>query len=234
MESRLSIEDEDHYLRTFEDLLYDSVYLLYLAIDTNQEDYKDDIVSTLIRSSVLNSILLLECASNCVIDVLELPQKFYNDIEKLPFISKYEFFLDKIRSEAKFDRGCKEVQAISELKSIRDLYVHPKVSTRKYQIINEHVRNADYGSTNMLGFPREPKLWTIEHAILSLRSTNDFFNKFFLEWCALSQDQVVDVLLSSNKAVLDQPQGAAIDCVGGLDRAVKEWGIDFEFIGKQI
>ena len=61
---------------------------------------------------------------------------------------------------------------------------------------------------------------------------NDFYNKYFLEWCGLKPDAVVDLLLSSHKINLDTPTGAAIDCVGGLDRAVKEWGIGFEFIGK--
>ena len=36
--------DREHYLRTFSDLLYDSVYLLYFAFDLNQEDYKDNVI----------------------------------------------------------------------------------------------------------------------------------------------------------------------------------------------
>ena len=55
-----------------------------------------------------------------------------------------------------------------------------------------------------------------------------------MEWCSLTPDAVVDLLLSSEKANLDQPIGAAIDGVGGLNRAIIEWGIDFEFIGKKV
>jgi hypothetical protein len=230
----MNLEDREHYLRTFEDLLYDSVYLLYFAFDTNQDDYEDDVISPFVRSSILNTVLLIECGANCLIDVLDLPGQFYNDIEKLPFLSKFEFFLNRTNSEQPFDRGCKEVQSISELKTIRDFYVHPKVKKAKYDRIGENAWNADFGNTNLLGFPRDPRKWRREHAILALSSVNDFYNKFFLEWCNLKANAVVDILLSSDKADMNYPIGAYIDCVGGLDRAVKEWGVDFKFIGKKV
>jgi len=230
----MNIEDRGHYLRTFEDLLYDSVYLLYFAFDTNQDNFKDDVISPFVRSSILNSILTLECGANCLIDALDLPGQFYNDIEKIPFLSKFEFFHNTLNTKQKFDRGCKEVQAVSELKSIRDFYVHPKVKKAKYERIGENVWDADFGKTNLLKFPREPRRWRREHAILALKSVNDFYNKFFLEWCNLNTAAVVDILLSSDKADINSPIGAHIDCIGGLDRAVKEWNIDFKFIGKNV
>lgn len=230
----MNIENREHYLRTFEDLLYDAIYLLYFSFDTNQDDYKDDIISPFVRSSIINSVLLLECGANCLIDALNLPAKYYNDIEKLPFLSKYEFFLNRINSNQIFDRGCKEVQAIAELKSIRDFYVHPKVKKAKYQKIGEDMWDADFGKTNILDFPREPRKWEREHAIVAIKSVNDFYNTFFLTWCNLTSEAVVDLLLSSDKANLKCPQGAYIDCIGGLDRAVKEWRIDFKFLGKKV
>ncbi len=155
----MNLEDRERYLRTFEDLLYDSVYLLYFAFDTNQDHYEDDVISPFVRSSILNTVLLLECGANCLIDVLDLPGQFYNDIEKLPFLSKFELFLNSANSEQPFDRGCKEVQSISELKSIRDFYVHPKVKKAKYERIGENAWNANFGNTNLLGFPRDPRKW---------------------------------------------------------------------------
>ncbi len=230
----MDIEGREHHLRTFEDLLYDSVYLLYFAFDTKQDDYKDDVIGSFVRSSILNSILLLECGANCLIDALNLPGQFYGDVDKLPFLSKFELFLNKINPEKEFDRGCREVQSISELKSIRDFYVHPKVKKAKYRKISENMWDADFGATKQLKFPRAPRNWKHEHAILALKSINDFFNKFFLDWCNLNSNAVVDLLLSSDKANLKQPIGAYIDCVGGLDRAVNEWNIDFRFIGKKV
>lgn len=40
--------------------------------------------------------------------------------------------------------------------------------------------------------------------------------------------------MSSDKVNIDKPNGAFIDCVGGLDRAVKEWKINFNFLGKVV
>lgn len=230
----MNIEGTEHYLRTFEDQLYDSIYLLYFAFDTNQDEYDDDVVGPLVRSSIINSILLLESGANCLIDALDLPTQFYDDVERLPFLSKFEFFLARIDDGQRFDRGCSEIQSISELKSIRDLYVHPKVKKARYELISENVWDADFGYTKQLAFPRDQGRWNREHAVLALKSVNNFYNKYFLEWCGLKPDAVVDLLLSSDKIDLDFPTGAAIDCVGGLDRAVKEWGIGFEFIGKNV
>lgn len=230
----MNIEDSEHYLRTFENQLYDSVYLLYFSFDTDQNLYKDDVISPFIRSSILNSILLLESGANCLIDALNLPNQFYKDIEKLPLLSKFEFFLIKTNNMRKFDRGCKEIQAISELKSIRDFYVHPKIKKAKYTKINDYSWHADHGETKLLQFPRDPNKWERSHAILALKSVNDFYNKYFLEWCNLQTDAVVDLLLSSDEANLSAPNGASIDFVGGLDRAVTEWSIDFKYLGKKV
>lgn len=230
----MDINEREHHLRTFEAQLYDSVYLLYFAFDINQKDYDDDVIRPLIRASVLNTILLLETSANCLIDALDLPNKFYNDIEKFPFLSKFEYFLERIKPEKTFDRGCQEVQAITELKSIRDFYVHPKVKKSKYERIGENMWDTYYGQTQQLQFPRDPSKWTREHAILALKSVNNFFNIYFIEWCNYKPDLVVDILLSSDKVNLKNPVGAAIDCVDGLNRAVKDWGIDFQFIGKNV
>lgn len=230
----MDFDKRKHFLRTFGDQLYDSVYLLYFAFDTDQEKYDDDVISPLIRASILNSILLLESASNCAIDSLNLSSKFYGDIEKLPFLSKFELFLNRINPGSPFDRGCAKLQRVAELKSIRDFYVHPKVKESKYHKIAENTWDTDYGKTQQLQFPRDPNRWQLDHAILALKTVNDFFNLFFLQWCKLRVDSVVDLLILSDEVNFEYPTGAAIDCVGGLDRAVQEWGIDFAFIGKTL
>ncbi|WP_020413258.1 hypothetical protein [Microbulbifer variabilis] len=230
----MNIEDRGHYLRTFENQLYDSVYLLYFAFDTDQDKYQDDVIRPFIRSSVINCILLLESASNCLIDSLDLSTQFYSDIEKLPTLSKFEYFLNKIKPDIKFDRGVHQIQFVHELKIIRDLYVHPKVKKSKWSKISENVWSADHGNTKQLKFPFDPSSWRREHAILALKSVNDFFNLYFLEWCAFSSSTVVDILLSRKKVDFNNPIGATIDCIGGLDRAFTEWGIDFKFIGKKL
>src|SRR6267378_5771503 len=104
--------DSDLYhLRSFEHLIYDAVHLLYLAHDVDIENDHDGYEFTYTRTSILNTLLLFECGANCCIDALNLPGAFEEDIDKLPFLSKYEFFLSRTNPDARFDRGCKQVQA---------------------------------------------------------------------------------------------------------------------------
>jgi hypothetical protein len=225
--------EEFYHLRSFEDLVYDAVHLLYLAHDIDEAHDDDGYEFTHIRSSILNTLLLFECGANCCIDSLNLPAAFEDDIDKLPFLSKYEFFLGRINAHATFDRGCKDVQAAAELKSIRDHYVHPKVRKRMYKEIGEHSWDADFGETRQLKIPWDPRNWRRNHAVLALKAANDFFNLFFLSWCKFDSDTVCEILLSSDAASIPAKSSTHIDAIGGLDRATKAWNIDFKFIGKK-
>lgn len=163
------MDDKEHYLRTFSDLLYDAVYLLYFAFDLNQDNYKDDIIGPHVRGSILSSLLMPECAANCLIDSLELSGQYYSDIEKLSAISKFEFYLKALIPNQKLDRGCTKVQAIQELKSIRDFYVQPKIKKSKYEHFDKNIWTVSHGLTNCLKFPRDPRTWQRKHAILALK-----------------------------------------------------------------
>lgn len=222
------------HLRNFEDLAYDAVHLLYLAHDVDSEEDQHGYEYMYVRSSILNTLLLFECGANCCIDSLNLSGSYVDDIDKLPFLSKYEFFLRNIKPHTKLDRGCKETQTVAELKSIRDSYVHPKEKKQKYIQIEQFAWEADFGETNILEIPRSPKEWGCSHAVSVLKATNDFFNIFFLSWCEFDTDTVCEILMGSEEAAIPARSSVHIDCMGGLDRAVKDWNIDFKFLGKIV
>jgi hypothetical protein len=226
--------DEVYHLRTFENLAYDAVHLLYLAIDVDFEKDQEGYEFTCTRSSILSSLLLFECGANCCIDALKLPRSLEEDVDKLPFLSKYELFLGRVNPDTIFDRGCKEVQAAAELKAVRDSYVHPKVRKQKYLTAADCSWSPDFGQTALLRIPRNPSLWNYTHAILALKSANDFFNLFFLSWCKFDANTVCEILLNSEPASIPAKLSTAIDCTGGLNRAVRDYGIDFKFIGKVV
>jgi hypothetical protein len=73
--------EERCHLRSFEDLLYDGVHLLYLAHDVDRELDNDGYEFTYIRSSILNTLLLFECGANCCIDSLDLPDQSSSSLE---------------------------------------------------------------------------------------------------------------------------------------------------------
>jgi hypothetical protein len=226
--------DELCHLRSFEDLLYDAVHLLYLAHDVDRELDSDGYEFTYIRSAILNTLLLFECGANCGIDSLNLPPAFQEDIDKLPFLSKYEYFLSQVSDNQQFDRGCKEVQAAAELKALRDKYVHPKVKRQKYIQVGEQIWDADFGETSLLSIPRNPREWRCSHAVLALKAANDFFNHFFLSWCKFDTNTVCEILLADGAASIPATSSTTIDCIGGLNRATRDWNIDFKFIGKVL
>lgn len=224
---------DEYYLRAFEDLVYDAVHLLYQAHDVDEEQDEDGYQFTYVRSSILNTVLLLECAANCCIDALKLPRSFQEDIDKLPFLSKYEFFLRRVNASANFDRGCRELQQAAELKSVRDGYVHPRVSKGPWIEVLQ-VWETDSDATRMLKIPRNPNGWCSEHGVVALKAANDFFNRFFLSWCEFDSDTVCGILLSGDMASIPATSITSVDAIGQLDRAVTEWGIDFRFLGKVL
>src|ERR1700751_2692967 len=163
-----------YHLRPFEELLYDAVHLLYLAHEVDREKDEDGYEFTYIRSSILNTVLLFECGANCCVDALKLPGALEDDIDKLTFLSKYEFFLNRVNPKAKFDRGSREVQGAAELKAVPDNYVHPKVKKQPWVQVAD-VWDTDFGATGTLKIPRNPNHWTCTHAVVALRAANNFF-----------------------------------------------------------
>lgn len=226
-------EDVCH-LRGFEDLVYDAVHLLYMAADVDVETDERGYEFTFVRSSVLNSLLLLECGANCCLDSLNLSGRYANDVDKLPVLSKYEFFVRSISPKTEFDRGCYEVQCATEVTSLRDRCVHPKVRKQPFTEIADGVREADFGVSEYLGVPVESTHWKPKHAATVLRSANNFLNLVLLNWCALDTDTVCDILLGYREAEIPSRSSVAVDCIGGLDRAVRDWDIDFKFLGKTV
>ena len=114
----LIMDSEYFHDRKFKLLLEDAVFLLREAIDKAVDGYSPKEWS-LSRASVNNSSLLLEAAANCCISTLNLSNKYFVDIDKLPIISKFEYYLQKINSEKQLDRGFFPVQQASELISTR-------------------------------------------------------------------------------------------------------------------
>ena len=232
------IGNQDHsgeffHQKNFENLLYDAVHMLYLAHDIDRESDEHGCESTLVRGSIINSLLLFECAANCCIDLLKLRGSYFDDVDKLPFLSKFEFFLNRVSPALEFDRGCLVVQSVAELKSLRDGYVHPKVKKKQYAASDPGCFAVEFDKTKELGISYDPGQWSHSTAISAIRTVSDFFNLFFLQWCHFDSDTVCGILLDSSPATIPATAAVVIDCVGGLDRAVKDWGVNFKFIGKE-
>jgi len=223
------LENTYLYERRFEILFNDTIRYANLANAAyKKEDY--DELESFSRASVFTSTLIFECAANCCLDILNLSKTFNNDIDKLPFLSKYEYFYNTLNKETKIDRGCQEFRNAAELKSIRDLIVHPKVKRTKWKRVSDNSLQADFGQTTLLKIPYSIEEWNLTDVQSTLRVVCAFLDYFFRVACNFTPNKVGDILLSFE----DYTSGMHIanySVPNSWRDAQKEWSLRLEFLG---
>ena len=183
------------YDRNFNTLLFDSIEMLYHSLDP-ETGY--DFRQTLARSSMLNSILLLELSANICIESLELEGSVYNEIIRLPIIGKYDYFLRTNFRGKKLDRGTAEIEGIKELKSLRDRFVHMKPHKVEWEMEGDG-GIAELDKTALLGITKNPGGWDTDSAITTMKTVHSFLKYFFQVKCKFSSEKVGSFLLSESK-----------------------------------
>ncbi|GFO64283.1 hypothetical protein M1B72_12660 [Geomonas paludis] len=236
---------EIYYRRNFYDLFWDAVRLGRMAQEV-QED--DDTEFSCARASIMSSVFSLECASNCCVEIMPSGSGFKKDVDKLPFLSKFEVFLGVMFPGKTLDRGRHEVQLVQELKTIRDSFTHPKVKRTKLIRVDSNcefkegagyisnifgtgpTRSYDFGCTQFLNLPNTIT-WQAEDAISVLHAATKFLNYFFVGLCSYDSDTINDILRSSGEISipskisygrLDDPE---------LKRAMDRWKLNLDFLG---
>jgi hypothetical protein len=182
------------YDRGFKTLFDDSIRLL-IASKKNFYDY--DSHFSFARGSIVCSMLLPEVSANKCIESLQLDKGFFNEIDKLSPIAKFDYFLRVFFKGKTIDRGLKPVQQLQELKKLRDSFVHPKKSLVKW------VKNQDDDSylgsspnTEMLKMSVNPQMWGSDDAITAMRGVHDFLHYFFIEKCKFTKKTITNLLFS--------------------------------------
>ena len=220
--------------RLFFDLLGDALFFAEQAEAVGRERFHE--CSRNARVSLLSSLTALECAANSLLERLRNGQGFRDDVDKLPFLSKFELFVGLSRQGAVLDRGRDEVQAIAELKKLRDFLVHPKRKAAPLHDLGGGVLEQEWPMTPHLKISTWPKTWTDADAIIALRAITRFLNHFFLDLCAFSHHEVVNLL---DREFLTEPplnqQTVPPVNVGdtAYRHAIDDWHLDFSFLGVQ-
>lgn len=224
------LEDTYFYERRFYILFSDAIQISKKANEAfSREEYSE--FESFSRASVFTSTLIFECAANCCLDTLKLSGKFAEDIDKLPFLSKYEFYYNTLNKKKSLDRGCQEFQNATELKSIRDLIVHPKVKKTKWKRVDHTNFQADFGQTKLLKVPYSIEEWNLTDIQTCLRVVCAFLDYFFRISCELSPSKVGDIILSTDEYVKDK---AIVTTYGISDdwiEAQKFWSLRLQFLG---
>ncbi|MBE0571470.1 MAG: hypothetical protein IH618_07990 [Ignavibacteriaceae bacterium] len=223
------LEDTFLYERRFNILFDDAINFAKKANKAyEKEDYYE--LELYSRASIFTATLIFECAANCCLDTLKLSNHFAEDIDKLPFLSKYEFFYNTLNKEKNLDRGCQEFQNAAELKSIRDLIVHPKVKKTKWKRINQSNLQADFGQTKLLKVPHSIDEWNLTDIQTCLRVICAFLDYFFRISCGFTPNEVGDIILSSE----DYNKQKRVTTYGINDawkEAQKYWSLRLQFLG---
>lgn len=220
--------DDFHHERNFLDLFRDAIILAQLANDVAEND---EAQFSLARGSIMSSVFSLECAANCCISYLSHSKRFRDDIDKLPFISKFDVFLGLMFPGQKLDRGRSELQDIQELKNIRDSLVHPKV--KKYEIRKTSPTSGEWLVDDFprLKIPRDITVWQPKDAVVALKATTTFLNYYFVDLCSFDAKTTCSLLISYEKTTIPGKVPIHISHIRDLIRANKDWNLDFRFIG---
>ena len=172
------LENTYLYERRFEILFNDAIRYGKIANEAYKREDFDELES-FSRASVFASTLIFECAANCCLDILDISSHLFKDIDKLPFLSKYEYFYNTLNKGNRINRGCTEFQNAAELKTIRDLIVHPKVKRTEWKRANKNRMEADFGQTQLLKIPYSIEEWNLTDVQSALRVVCAFLDYFF-------------------------------------------------------
>lgn len=227
------------YERNYWLLLFDSIELFTRALELQEESKRrgswiEDryLVHTLARSSLLASIMMLETAANTCIQSLKLETSLFEDIERLPFLSKLDLFA-RIRFRGrKLDRGRTEVQQAQELKRLRDEYVHPKLHKVFLEISGKkRVRRTSSGRTPILGIAKNPSSWGIEDAVRGMAAVHKFLAYFFSDVCKYRPIQVTRLLLSEERRPSPEGEETGMPAFPHSAREMlQRRGVDFSYV----
>ncbi len=215
---------EIEYDKDFEELLETTATLLHWSQTLKQRSISQTVV--------LFSTLLLEAAANCCLRSLKLPSSFYNDLDKLPTMSKFDFYLfTRSGGKRAIDRGAKYAQDAADLKVLRDCTVHPKRSRVVWTDITDTERNGEKDVTGRLKISRAMDGWRVQDALTCFRVANTFLEHFFLVDCKLTQRESKVILLAP---IVESDPVTEIywhPDSDSLEYAARTWKIPLRYVG---
>ncbi|MBB6241667.1 hypothetical protein HDE79_001101 [Rhodanobacter sp. MP1X3] len=174
--------------------LLDSIMLAMRA----ETEYGLEFQNSLSRSALLASTHLLEASANTCIDALALGNGFANDIDRLPFLSKFEIFVQLRFPKRQFDRARHEVQGVSELKQVRDSFVHPKSQKTIWESWSPEGSVSRSPRTKSLGLSKIASYGHPDDAVRALKVSHAFLRYVFKDTCRFSAIRVNSFLCSED------------------------------------
>lgn len=189
------------YERSFLQLFTDSI-----SLHQHAEEYPEveDFRRTLFRASILNTLLIPEAVANICIEHLNLDRSVYAEIDRLPVIAKFDYYLRTNFRNNSLDRGIVEVEALKELKRVRDDYVHPKQSKIYWDVDEEGSGTGDCEKTKLLKMNKASSFWEQDDSMKVMVAVHRFLHYFFSTKCKYTKKKVASLLFSLSRDPNDQ------------------------------
>jgi hypothetical protein len=211
--------------RNFWTLVEDGIKLLRAA----EQASGTALAAPLARASLFTCLVLPEVVANCCIDHLALSQRVASEVDRMSVLAKYEFYLYTRFKGRALPRGILPVQGLSELKRLRDDYVHPKKSRVVWDGPEDGVQSAQRPTTPILGIATHPQHWWIDDAVIGMRAVHSFFRFYFVDCCRYRRTAVASLL----SAELEVPVTGDyfVPFIHPEDKAsLAGWGVDLGYI----
>ncbi|HYV25655.1 MAG TPA: hypothetical protein VE969_10510, partial [Pyrinomonadaceae bacterium] len=141
------------------------------------------------------SMLMLEAAANICIECLKLENTVFREIDRLPILAKFDYYLRCSFRNRKLERGCGEVQAARELKALRDAVVHLKPHKVKWEFQGGD-GTTEPELTSFLRIPKNPDFWHNTHALTTVRAVHSFLQFFFCTKCKYTATKTTSILFA--------------------------------------
>ena len=214
------------YERNFDTLLLDSIDFLGRSTDLHEVD---DDGKAFARVSITYSLLLLEAVANTCLEHLDLNRSVHDEIDRLPVLSKFDFYL-RVRFRGRsIDRGSHYVEWLQELKRLRDGLVHLKPHKVEWVGDPDEGMSTEAVRTKSLDIAVNPKFWDRSDAIKVSRGVHGFLRHFFREQCRYGPIRVASLLFSESRVPGDDNH--FFPCVPRrLKKRFASMEIDFSYI----
>lgn len=183
------------YERNFDTLLLDSVEFL---LDAKGKHPDSDESHRDARVAIIYTLLLLEAAANTCIEHLSLERAVHSEIDRLPVLPKFDFYLRTNFRNRSLDRGIQQIEWVKELKSLRDSTVHLKARKVEWNGRPDESMTAEAERTRVLKAATNPKFWNIDDAVIVAKATHGFLRYFFKDKCKYGPKKVASLLFSES------------------------------------
>jgi hypothetical protein len=151
-----------------------------LARHAKQHDKKRG-GSLIARASILHCAFVVEALANNMLQFLNVGNRLSTSLERLGTLNKIELF-SLLLKKTHIDRGSTALQVMSEFIDLRNRYVHPKITTRRF-----HKSGGSYETAS-----------DQRYQLLALAGSSS-------EWSATDAGRCVKTLLSAiDQLLLDQ------------------------------